>query len=218
MKKTKIICSIGPASNSVEVMEQLVLNGMNCARINMSHATEEEILKVIDTVREVRKRTGMPVAIMYDTKGPEFRTSEFELEGIEIKTGETIKMVKEDVLGDKEKFSVNHPEAIDQIKVGSHVLVDNALLDLEVVEKTKTSVTLKALNNGEIKSHKTINVPGVDLNLEFISDLDKKDIEFAAKHSCDYLALSFVNCRQDVKDARKIIEDSGGDARIISKI
>ena len=218
MKKTKIICSIGPASNSVEVMEQLVLNGMNCARINMSHATEEEILKVIDTVREVRKRTGMPVAIMYDTKGPEFRTSEFELEGIEIKTGETIKMVKEDVLGDKEKFSVNHPEAIDQIKVGSHVLVDNALLDLEVIEKGTDYVLLKALNDGEIKNHKTLNVPGINLKLPFISEQDYKDITYAAQHSCDYLALSFVNCKEDVEAARKIIEEAQGDARIISKI
>ena len=218
MKKTKIICSIGPASNSVEVMEQLVLNGMNCARINMSHATEEEILKVIDTVREVRKRTGMPVAIMYDTKGPEFRTSEFELEGIEIKTGETIKMVKEDVLGDKEKFSVNHPEAIDQIKVGSHVLVDNALLDLEVIEKGNDYVLLKALNDGEIKNHKTLNVPGINLKLPFISEQDYKDITYAAQHSCDYLALSFVNCKEDVEAARKIIEEAQGDARIISKI
>ena len=218
MKKTKIICSIGPASNSVEVMEQLVLNGMNCARINMSHATEEEILKVIDTVREVRKRTGMPVAIMYDTKGPEFRTREFELEGIEIKTGETIKMVKEDVLGDKEKFSVNHPEAIDQIKVGSHVLVDNALLDLEVIEKGNDYVLLKALNDGEIKNHKTLNVPGINLKLPFISEQDYKDITYAAQHSCDYLALSFVNCKEDVEAARKIIEEAQGDARIISKI
>ena len=218
MKKTKIICSIGPASNSVEVMEQLVLNGMNCARINMSHATEEEILKVIDTVREVRKRTGMPVAIMYDTKGPEFRTAEFANEGIEIKTGETIKMVKTPVLGDSEQFSVNHPEAIDQMKVGNQVLVDNALLSLEIIEKGEDYVVLKALSDGEIKNHKTLNVPGVDLKLPFVSEQDYKDITYAAQHSCDYLALSFVNSASDVLEARKIIEEAGGDARIISKI
>ena len=217
MKKTKIICSIGPASNSVEVMEQLVLNGMNCARINMSHATEEEVTKVIETVREVRKKTGMPVAIMYDTKGPEFRTLEFESDVI-IKTGETIKMVKENVLGNKNEFSVNHPEAIDQINVGSHVLVDNALLDLEVIEKGNDYVLLKALNDGEIKNHKTLNVPGIDLKLPFISEQDYKDITYAAQHSCDYLALSFVNCAEDVLEARKIIEEAGGDARVISKI
>lgn len=218
MKKTKIICSIGPASNNVEVMEQLVLNGMNCARINMSHSNEEEILKIIDIVREVRKKTGMPVAIMYDTKGPEFRTTKFEDEGIKINTGEVIKMVKEDVLGNKERFSVNHPEAIDKIEVHNHVLVDNALLDLEVIEKGRDYVLLKALNDGEIRNHKTINVPGVDLRLPFISEQDYKDIRYAAQHSCDYLALSFVNCKEDVEEARKIIEEAGGDARIISKI
>lgn len=219
MKKTKIICSIGPASNSPEVMEQLVLKGMNCARINLSHATEESALETIDVVRQVRNSTGLPVAIMYDTKGPEFRTGNFEDEdGVKVKIGDTIKMVKETVIGNREHFSVNHPEAIDYIQVGSHVLVDNALLDLEVIEKGEDYVVLKALNNGEIKSHKTLNVPGINLNLPFISEIDKKDITFAAKHSCDYLALSFVNTPEDVIAARKIIEDAGGDARIISKI
>lgn len=219
MKKTKIICSIGPASNSPEVMEQLVLKGMNCARINLSHATEESALETIDVVRQVRNSTGLPVAIMYDTKGPEFRTGNFEDEdGVKVKIDDTIKMVKETVIGNREHFSVNHPEAIDYIQVGAHVLVDNALLDLEVIEKGEDYVVLKALNNGEIKSHKTLNVPGINLNLPFISEIDRKDITFAAKHSCDYLALSFVNTPEDVIAARKIIEDAGGDARIISKI
>ena len=219
MKKTKIICSIGPASNSVEVMEELVRSGMNCARINLSHATEESCLETIEVVREVRRNTGMPVAIMYDTKGPEFRTLEFETDaGVSLKTGDQIKMVKESAPGTREEFSVNHPEAIDKIGVGNHVLVDNALLDLEVIEKGTDYIVLKALNDGEIKSHKTINVPSVNLDLPFISEQDYKDIRFAAQHSCDYLALSFVNSREDVRKARAIIEESGGDARIISKI
>ena len=155
---------------------------------------------------------------MYDTKGPEFRTGEFENGGIIIKAGEIIKLGKDNILGSKDYFSVNHPEAIDHIKVGSHVLVDNALLDLEVIEKKDNYIILRALNDGEIKNRKTLNVPGVNLNLPFISEIDRKDIEFAAKHSCDYLALSFVTCKEDVESARKIIIDSGGDARIISKI
>ena len=218
MKKTKIICSIGPACNCPEIMREMVYTGMNCARINLSHATEEEILNVIDVVRNVKNSTGLPVAIMYDTKGPEFRTGKFRGEGIKLKAGDTIRMVKQEVLGNKQHFCVNHSEAIEFIKKGDHVLIDNALLDLEVIDKHKTFVTLKALNDGEIKTHKTINVPGVDLNLEFISEVDKKDIEFAATHSCDYLALSFVNNREDVKKAHEIIEKSGGDALIISKI
>ena len=218
MKKTKIICSIGPVSDNVSVMTELVQNGMNCARINLSHAKEEGILKTIEVVREVRRKTGLPIAIMYDTKGPEFRTLEFENDGIKIKSGQLIKMVKSQVLGNKGQFSVNHPEAIDFIHVGDHVLVDNALLDLEVVEKGEDFVKLKALNDGDIRNHKTLNVPGVNLNLKFVSDIDRHDIEFAAKHSCDYLALSFVNTKEDVLEVRDIIEKAGGDARIISKI
>ena len=218
MKKTKIICSIGPVSNNFETMEKMVLSGMNCARINLSHATEEDILNTIENVRRCRKSTNMPVAIMYDTKGPEFRTLEFEYDGIKINTGDTIKMVKNEVLGNNYEFSVNHPEAIDYITIGSHVLIDNALLDLEVIDKQPDHVLLKALNDGEINNHKTINVPGISLNLTFISEVDRNDISFAASHSCDYLALSFVNRKEDVLEAKSIIESAGGDAMIISKI
>lgn len=218
MKKTKIICSIGPACNNFDTMEQLVLNGMNCARINLSHASEEDCLNTIEVVREARRRTGMPVAIMYDTKGPEFRTLEITDEKIEMSEGDTIKMQKGNFSGSKEAFCVNHPEAIDVIEVGNHVLIDNALLDLEVIEKEQDYVLLKAINNGEIASHKTINVPGVDLNLPFVSDVDRHDILFAAEHSCDYLALSFVNTADDVRQVRSIVEESDGDARLIAKI
>ena len=218
MKKTKIICSVGPACESVEVMEDMVRHGMNCARINLSHATHEDCEKTIDVVRKVRKNTLEPIAIMYDTKGPEFRTLEFENEGIQINTGETIWMVKESVVGNSSQFSVNHPEAINAIQVGNHVLIDNALLDLVVIEKEEHGVLLRACNDGEIKNHKTINVPGVHLNLPFISEQDREDIIYASQHSCDYLALSFVNTADDVREVRSIIEASGGDARIISKI
>ena len=218
MKKTKIICSIGPASSSLEIMSDLALAGMDCVRINLSHATHESALDIIDTVRKVRLYTNKKIAIMYDTKGPEFRTLDFEGDGITITSGEKIKLVKENVVGNKEQFSVNHPEAIDNIGIGDHVLVDNALLDLEVIEKYDDYLILKALNDGEIKSHKTINVPGIDLKLPFISEQDRLDIEFAAKHSCDYLALSFVTSANDIREVRDIVENSGGDARIIAKI
>ena len=218
MKKTKIICSVGPACSNVSVMQDMVLYGMDCARINLSHSEEKDILETIELIRNVRNNTGVPIAIMYDTKGPEFRTLNFQNGGIKLKAGDTIKMQKKKCLGNKDKFSVNHPEAIDKIKVGNHVLIDNALLDLEVIKAGAGYVELKALNNGEIKNHKTINVPGVNLELPFISEVDRKDIEFAATHSCDYLALSFVNTKDDVKAARRIVEKAGGDARIIAKI
>ena len=218
MKKTKIICSIGPASDSFEVMSEMVNKGMDCARINLSHATEENILKIIDVVREVRKACNSPIAIMYDTKGPEFRTLKFKNGGITLQKGDRIRMSKSCKLGSEVEFGVNHSNAIDFIEVGNKVLIDNALFELEVISKSEDHVVLKALDDGKIQDKKTVNVPGVNLNLEFLSEDDKKDIAFAAKHACDYLALSFVNSRKDVVAARKIIEDAGGDALIISKI
>ena len=218
MKKTKVICTIGPASDSVEVMGKMVNAGMNCARINLSHATKEDILKTIGVIREVRKQCNLPVAIMYDTKGPEFRTLKFKDGGVTLKQGDTIKMSKSCVQGNENEFGVNHSDAIDFIKVGDKVLIDNALFELEVIGKEDDYVLLKALGEGKIQNHKTINVPGVNLKLNFMSDMDKQDITFAAQHSCDYLALSFVNTREDVIEAREIVEKAGGDALIISKI
>lgn len=218
VKKTKVICTIGPASDSAEVMEKMVNEGMNCARINLSHATEDGILKTIDNIREVRKATNLPVALLYDTKGPEFRTLKFENGGVSLKRGDTIKMSKTCNKGSELEFGVNHSDAIDFIEVGDKVLIDNALLELEVIKKENDHVLLKALGDGKIQDHKTINVPGVNLKLDFMSDDDRKDITFAATHSCDYLALSFVNAKEDVIEAREIVEKAGGDALIISKI
>lgn len=218
MKKTKVICSIGPASDSVEIMSEMVKKGMDCARINLSHATKESIPKTIDVIRQVRKACNLPVAIMYDTKGPEFRTLQFKDGGITLQKDDTIRMSKSCIHGNEEEFGVNHSEAIDFIKVGDMVLVDNALLELKVIDKQDDYVVLKALGDGKIQDNKTINVPGVDLKLEFMSEVDRNDIAFAAKHSCDYLALSFVNTKEDVMAARRIIEEEGGDALIISKI
>ncbi len=218
MKKTKIICSIGPASDSFEVMCEMADKGMDCARINLSHATHDNILKTLDIIMEVRKASHMPIAIMYDTKGPEFRTLKFENGSVVLKKGDTIRMSKNCITGSEKEFGVNHGDAIDCIKIGDLVLIDNALFELEVIEKKKDHVLLKALGDGEISNNKTINVPGVDLNLDFISQTDEADITFAAQHSCDYLALSFVNTKEDVIAARKIIEDAGGDSCIISKI
>jgi len=218
VKKTKIICSIGPACDNVEIMSKMVENGMDCARINLSHATEEDMLKTLEVVRKVRTECGVHVALMYDTKGPEFRTLTFTNGGVNLQKGDTIKMSKNCIMGDEKEFGVNHSEAIDYIKIGDKVLIDNALLELEVIDKKEEYVVLKALGDGKIQNHKTINVPGVDLQLDFISDVDKKDITFAATHACDYLALSFVNTKEDVINAREIIDKTGGDALIISKI
>ena len=218
MKKTKVICSIGPACDCVDVMGEMVNMGMDCARINLSHATPETIPQTLEVIRQVRRQYNRPLAIMYDTKGPEFRTLGFKDGGVSLKKDDTIRMSKNCIVGNEEEFGVNHSNAIDFIEVGNRVLVDNALFELEVIGKSEDYVVLKALDDGMIQDKKTINVPGVDLKLEFMSEVDKNDIAFAARHACDYLALSFVNTREDVQAARKIIEEAGGDALIISKI
>lgn len=219
MKKTKIVCSIGPASNEADVMEQMVLKGMNVARVNFTHATIEERDKAIASVREVRKRTGKSVAILWDTKGPEFRSGMLENDSIELINGNTIRMVKEEVLGNNERFSVNHPEAIDSLSVGDSILLENAKMRLEVISKEDDGVTCKVVAGGTLGNRKSMSVPGVKLNIPYVSEVDRKDIEYACANGGEYLALSFVSCKEDVLEIKEILKQHNReDLQIICKI
>ena len=219
MKKTKIVCSIGPASNTVPVMEKMVLAGMNVARINFSHATIEEREQAISTVREVRKRTGMNVAILWDTKGPEFRCGVMEGDGIDLVAGKTVRIVKESVTGTSERFSVNHPEAIDSLNPGDTVLLENAKMKLEVVSKEDDGVTCKIISGGHLGNRKSMSAPGVKLDIPFISDEDREDLIYACEHGGEFVALSFVNCAEDVLEVKELLKEHGReDFQIICKI
>ena len=219
MKKTKIVTSIGPASNTVEVFEQMVKNGANVARINFSHATIEEREQVVSTVKAVRERLGANVGILYDTKGPEFRNGEVVEEGIKLVAGNTIKVVKENVVGNQERFSLNHPNAIDALNVGNTILLENGLMSIEVIEKDSDSLTCKVVNGGTLFSRKSLAAPGVDLQIPFISDVDREDIIYACRHDGDFLAASFVQSAQDVLAIREILkEENREDMKIIAKI
>ncbi len=219
MKKTKIICSIGPASNEPDVMEKMVLAGMNVARINFSHATEEEKKQVVSSVHEVRKRTGFNIGILYDTKGPEFRSGKTLNGEIKLVTGKDIRIVKEDVLGTEERFSVNHPQAIDNLEVGSVVLLENGLMKIVVKSVEEDGVTCTIVNGGVLGDKKSLSVPGIKLDIPFISEVDKNDIIYACEHEGDFLALSFVSCVEDVLAAKEILKEHGReDLKIISKI
>ena len=219
MKKTKIVCSIGPASNEADVMEQMVLKGMNVARINFSHATLEERQKACDSVREVRKRTGMNVAILWDTKGPEFRTGVMKNDGIDLIEGNNIRLVKETVEGTEESFSVNHPEALDSLHVGDTILLENAKMRLEVISKENDGVTCKIIAGGHLGSRKSMSVPGVKLDIPYVSDADREDIKYACEHGGEFLALSFVNTKEDVLEVKEILkEHHREDLQIICKI
>jgi len=219
MKKTKIVCSIGPASNEVDVMEKMVLAGMNIARINFTHATLEERQKACDSVREVRKRTGVNVAILWDTKGPEFRSGMMENDAIELVSGKTIRIVKEMVLGTSERFSVNHPEALDSLKPGDDFYLENAKMKLKVISTEEDGVTCEIVNGGVLGNKKSLSVPGVDLDIPYVSDLDREDIKYACEHGGEFLAISFVSTPENVLEVKEILKEyDREDIQIICKI
>lgn len=218
MKKTKIICSIGPSSYDSDVMKEMVLNGMDVARINFSHATIEEREKVVSSVKEVRKATGRNVAILYDTKGPEFRCGMMENGSINLVEGKTIRVVKEDCLGNDKRFSVNHETAVDSLNVGDVVLLENGLMKIEVVSKEIDGVTCKIIVGGVLGNKKSLSAPGVKLDIPFISDIDKEDIIYAVEHEADFIALSFVSTKEDVLEVRDILKEHNSNVLLISKI
>lgn len=219
MKKTKIICSIGPSSAKYETFKQMVLNGMNVARINFSHATEEEKQTALSLVKKANEDLGTYVAVLFDTKGPDFRTGNMTNDQINLVEGKTIKIVKDDILGTEEAITVNYKNALDNIEVGSTVLLEDGLMRLEVIEKIENGINCKIIDGGVLGSRKSVNVPGAHLNLDFISEQDREDIIYACQHDGDYLALSFVSCKEDVLAAREILKEQGReDMQIISKV
>ena len=219
MKKTKIITSIGPASNEPEVFEKMVLNGANVARINFSHATIEEREKAVSTVKEVRNKLNTNIAILYDTKGPEFRNGNLEGDEINLVPGKTIKIVKDKVLGNEERFSVNYPEVLDNLEVGNTILLENGLMKIEVIEKEGDFVNCKIISGGVLGNKKSLNVPNVKLDIPFINDVDYEDIVYACRHDGDFIALSFVSSKDDVLKVREILKkENREDIKLISKI
>lgn len=219
MKKTKIIASIGPASNEVKVFREMVKSGVNVARINFSHATIEERQKAVDTIVKVREELNENIAILYDTKGPEFRNGMLEEGSINLEEGKTIKIVKEEVLGNEERFSVNYPEVLDDLKEKDIILLENGLMKIEVIEKTNDYVNCRILSGGVLGNRKSLNVPNVKLNIPFISDVDYEDIVYACQNKADFIALSFVSSKEDVEKVKEILkEQNREDIKLISKI
>ena len=219
MKKTKIICSIGPMSVNPDVMEKMVYAGMNVARINFSHATIEERNKVIESVEEVRNRTGRNIAILWDTRGPEFRSGKLENGPIELVSGRTIRIVKDDILGTQEKISVNHPEALNSLSVGDIIFLENAKMKLSVISCDSDGVTCAIIDGGTLGECKSISVPGIKLDIPYVSELDREDIKYACLHGGDYIATSFVSSAEDVIEIKNILKSYGReDLQIICKI
>lgn len=221
MRKTKIVCTIGPASDSPEVLEQLIAAGMNVARLNFSHGTEEEHRARIQAIREAAKKQDRVVGILLDTKGPEIRTHNMTNGGVELKTGSTVLISMEEVLGTERMFSVTHDKLIDDIEVGSTILLDDGLIQLEVTGLNFDDRTIETLviNSGTLKDKKGVNVPGVSVQLPGITEKDRKDILFGIEQGVDFIAASFVRRPNDVLLIRELLEANGGeDLHIIPKI
>ena len=219
MLKTKIVCTIGPATNNQRMIEQMIISGMNVARINFSHGTHEDHKKTIEYIKAAREKLHRPVAIMLDTKGPEIRIGKFECGSAELKTGDTFTLTSRDVIGNETVVSQSYRDLPSQLEVGCDVLLDDGSIPLKVIECTDTDVICKVVEGGVIKNGKGVNIPNVHLEMEHLSERDKADILFGLENDVDFIAASFVRCAEDVKNMRKFIDYHGGHTvRIISKI
>lgn len=208
MRKTKIVCTIGPASESEEMLEKLMKAGMNVARLNFSHGSHEEHKARIDTIRKVANKLDKTIGILLDTKGPEIRTHDMKDGIITLEKGKEVIVSMNQVEGTPEKFSVTYGDLINDVEVGSYILLDDGLVELQVkdIDKDKGEVKCDILNTGELKNKKGVNLPGVKVNLPGITDKDAADILFGIKEDVDYIAASFVRRPSDVLDIREILE------------
>ena len=220
MRKTKIVCTIGPASESEEMLEKLMNAGMNVARLNFSHGSHEEHKGRIDTIRKVAKRLNKTIGLLLDTKGPEIRTHNMKDGLIVLEKGKEVIVSMNEVEGTPEKFSVTYENLINDVNIGSYILLDDGLVELQVKEinKDKGEVKCDILNTGELKNKKGVNLPGVKVNLPGITDKDADDIRFGIKENVDFIAASFVRRPSDVLDIRQILEEEKAEITIFPKI
>ncbi|MBO0992320.1 pyruvate kinase [Bacillus sp. SD088] len=221
MKKTKIVCTIGPASENKDTLYDLIQAGMNVARLNFSHGDHEEHLNRIVNIRESAKKAGKNVGILLDTKGPEIRTHNMKDGAIELIQGSTVAVSMKEVLGTEEVFSLSYPGLINDVHIGSTILLDDGLIGLEVIEihKENDEIITKVMNSGTLKNKKGVNVPGVSVNLPGITEKDARDILFGIEQGIDFIAASFVRRASDIIEIRQLLEENGGDyIHIVPKI
>ncbi|MCF6465541.1 pyruvate kinase [Clostridium sp. Cult2] len=220
MKKTKIVCTIGPASDKEEILRELFLKGLNVARLNFSHGTYEEHRNRIQTIKKLREELELPIGIMLDTKGPEIRLGSFNQEKIELKDGEYFTLTTRNLVGNQSIASVSYVGLGRDVKKGDKILIDDGLVELEVVEiGSETDIKCIIINGGIIKDHKGINIPSVSINLPAVTEKDIKDIKFGIENDIDFIAASFMRKAEDVLEIRRILEENGGEhIDIISKI
>ncbi|MBQ3610857.1 MAG: pyruvate kinase [Firmicutes bacterium] len=219
LKKTKIVCTLGPSSRDEETMEEMLMAGMNVARLNFSHGTHEDHKKTIESFRRVRDKLDLPAAVLLDTKGPEIRLKDFENGSEIIEDGQVFTLTSEDIQGTKERVATTYAALPSQVEKGTKILIDDGRIRLEVSETTDTDVICNVVSGGKVSNRKGVNIPNKSLDLEYISEADRNDILFGIKMDVDYVAASFVRKGDDVRQLRTLLNENGGDKiKIISKI
>ena len=218
MRKTKIICTLGPSTEDEKILREMMLNGMDVARINMSHGTYEEHKKKMDAVKKLRKELDLPVAILLDTKGPEIRTGNFA-EKVSLQSDQIFTLTTNEREGAADGCSITFKGLPADVKEGSRILIDDGLIEMVVKSKTDTDIVCKVVNGGTVSSHKGINVPDITLSMPFLSDRDKSDLLFGIEQDVDFVAASFTRCANDINEMRAFLVNNGGaNIRIIAKI
>ena len=219
MRKTKVICTIGPASENEEVLTKMMEAGMNVARLNFSHGTHEEHQQKVDLIKRVREKLNLPIPIMLDTKGPEYRIRTFANGSVVLKDGDTFTFTTQEVEGDQTRVAVNYKNLAHDLSVGDRVTVNNGMVVFEVKELTDTDVVCTVITGGTLSNKKSMSFPNKVMSGPYLSEQDKADLLFGIKNGVDYVAASFVSTAQDALDLRKFLDDNGGeDIEIIAKI
>lgn len=218
MRKTKIICTIGPATESEEKLTEMMQAGMNVTRFNFSHGSHEEHKKKYARVIKISQALNLPVATLMDTKGPEIRLRDFEGGSAQLTTGQRFTLTTEEVSGTAERASITYKNLLQDIQPGITILIDDGLIEMKVEEMTETDIICRVINGGPVSNHKGVNVPGAKLSMPYISDTDREDILFGAEMGYDFIAASFVRCREDILQIREILDEHKSTMKIIAKI
>ena len=219
MKKTKIVCTIGPATKDVETLKNMILNGMNVARINFSHGNYPDQEQFVNAIKQARQELNMPVALLLDTQGPEIRTGKLESSPIELVNGDKIILTNKEMIGNKEKIYITYHDLYKDVKPGNTILVDDGKIELEVESIEGEDIHCVVTSGEMLGNRKGINVPGVEINLPALKEKDIQDLKDGCLHGFDYISASFIRSADDVKQIRKVLDENGGqNIKIISKI
>lgn len=210
MRKTKIICTLGPSTDKDGIMEALIREGMDVARFNFSHGTHEEQKVRLDNLKQLRKQYDRPIAALLDTKGPEIRIGCFEDHKITLQEGQEFTLVNDEIMGTQERVTVSYKELYRDVKIGDSILIDDGLVGMRVERIEGKDIVCTVKNGGDISDRKGVNVPGVELNMQFISEKDREDLLFGIQEDFDFVAASFTRTADDVREMRKLLDENGG--------